>query len=233
MKRGLKIVGILVLGLVLVTVWWKAQFPSTSWRYKITIEIETPEGIKSGAAVREVRAWKNAAKLINPDVAPIEYEVIGEAVVVDLGKRGVLFGLIDWDSYEEVESSFPEIASNVSEYLEYYERLESGSRSTLRNNQPKIVTFDNIEDPRTAKLVYERKLYGNGQVDVNNFQNIFGKGIDLKQITIEISENPVSSGIEKKLPFLNSPEKFIEWRRSLKYGDPLIMDRSNFIRKGQ
>jgi hypothetical protein len=85
----------------------------TTWRYKITIEIETPEGIKTGSAVREVRAWKNAAKIINPDVAPIEYEVIGEAVVVDLGKRGVLFGLIDWDSYEEVESSFPEIASNV------------------------------------------------------------------------------------------------------------------------
>jgi hypothetical protein len=28
--------------------------PSGTWRYKMTVEVETPEGIKSGLAVREV-----------------------------------------------------------------------------------------------------------------------------------------------------------------------------------
>ena len=65
MKFGLTTI---VLVLVAGTAFAMSDYivPST-WRYKITVEVETPEGIKSGSAVREVRAWKNAAKLVNPE----------------------------------------------------------------------------------------------------------------------------------------------------------------------
>lgn len=185
MKRGLKIVGILVLGLVLVTVWWKAQFPSTSWRYKITIEIETPEGIKSGAAVREVRAWKNAAKLINPDVAPIEYEVIGEAVVVDLGKRGLLFGLIDWDSYEEVYNSFPFNSFDVDKRLHYYRSLKIGSMAKLQKRRPQLIAFKDLSDSKTLhRLSYE------------HLDDFFGNNVQFKQVIVEITDASVEWNID-------------------------------------
>lgn len=67
-----------------------ASIPQT-FRYKITVEIETPEGIKTGSAVREVRISNNLAKYVNPDVRSLTYRVIGEAVSIDLGEHGILF----------------------------------------------------------------------------------------------------------------------------------------------
>ena len=33
---------------------WRQAYPSGSWRYKMTVVVQTPEGIKTGSAVREV-----------------------------------------------------------------------------------------------------------------------------------------------------------------------------------
>lgn len=57
-----------------------------TWRYKMTVTVETPEGIKTGSAVREI---SNSLQGNNwPDVGN-PAGVRGEAVVVDLSKRGV------------------------------------------------------------------------------------------------------------------------------------------------
>ena len=42
--------GLLIGSLVL----WNANHPSGTWRYKVTVEIETPEGVKSGSAIRQL-----------------------------------------------------------------------------------------------------------------------------------------------------------------------------------
>ena len=36
-------------------------YVSGTWRYRITVEVETPEGLKSGSAVRE--AWASASSI--------------------------------------------------------------------------------------------------------------------------------------------------------------------------
>lgn len=79
-----------------------------TWRYKMTIEVDTPEGVKVGSAVREVineitpypmdeqRPWRNRIR------------VKGEAVVVSLGGRGTFFALLDGDdAYGIVFKTFP------------------------------------------------------------------------------------------------------------------------------
>ena len=77
--------------------------PST-WNYRITVEIDTPEGIKSGSAVRKVVATLQPK--VTPETKQVSHRVYGEAVVIDLGKRGVVFALIG--SHEEVYKAFPE-----------------------------------------------------------------------------------------------------------------------------
>src|SRR6218665_2890440 len=73
-------------------------FSNEKIRYKMTVTVETPEGIKTGSAVREAGRYTEPSIL--PDQGGVFYRVIGgEAVVVDLAERGVLFALID-DSRE-------------------------------------------------------------------------------------------------------------------------------------
>ena len=87
-----------------LTVYVDYLIPST-WNYRITIEIETPEGTKSGSAVRQVQAQLQYP--LNPDIGEVISDVFGEAVVIDLGERGVIFALINRDSYNEVYKAFP------------------------------------------------------------------------------------------------------------------------------
>ena len=60
-----------------------------AYRYRLTLDVETPEGAKTGSSVIEVRTWEThfEGKRTN-------HEVRGQAVVVDLGARGLLFALL-------------------------------------------------------------------------------------------------------------------------------------------
>lgn len=193
----------------------------TTWRYKITIEIETPEGIKSGSAVREVRAWKNAAKIINPDVAPIEYEVIGEAVIVDLGERGVLFGLMNNFAYLESGNAF---WTENSDSLDSYKSLRIGDRSELKKDLPAFVTFSDLNDPKS--------VLGCGPAVI---ESVLGKGVRLKSIMIEITDNPVTQDIEKILlwlPKYKGARGYLGGKEFPPFNDPsqTYIKYSNFVK---
>ena len=163
--------------------------PST-WNYRITVEIETPEGIKTGSAVRQVRAWKNVAQWLNPDVRRISYDVIGEAVVVDLEERGVVFALIDWDSYKEMFSAFPISANTWKERLMYFNNLEVGTKAELNQDLPRFVTFDNFDDSMSIR-----------GVDRNKMNEIFDKGVSFKSVSVEITDDSVAFGeVDNWLP---------------------------------
>ena len=176
-------------------------FPSGTWRYKITVEVETPEGIKSGSAVREVFATSSFA--FNPDVSSVYHSVSGEAVVVDLGKRGVLFVLIDWDSYNEFFAAFPYRSENLRDEIKHYKGLKVGEKAILTTHCPKMVTFGNLKDPKSVKLVYVNELYADRtHIYEDHFEEIFGAGVKLKQIIIETTDEPVTWEMENKLVWL-------------------------------
>jgi hypothetical protein len=179
--------GLVVLAVIFAG-WWRYEFPSATWRYKITVEVETPEGLKTGSAVREVRAWKNVARFLNPDVRPVTYEVMGEAVVVDLGKRGVLFGLMNEFTYQEVHNAMLE---NRSPDAMYYKNLKIGKKTELKKDAPAFVIFSDLNNPKSSK--------GCG---VPIMESVLGQGVKLKRIMVEITDVPVTRQIEKWLPWL-------------------------------
>ncbi len=74
----------------LLGVAYAAVISKGSWRYRMTVTVETPEGLKTGSAVREIVAIKVHGTKVSGSAKVSK----GEAVVVDLGKRGVLFALI-------------------------------------------------------------------------------------------------------------------------------------------
>lgn len=166
-----------------------------TWRYKITIEIETPEGIKSGSAVREVRARKNAARFLNPDVNPIEYSVIGEAVVIDLEEKGVLFSLLDWDSNSILENNFPINSEAPEGALGYYKKLKIGTK-VVNNNWASFVFLTNKDN--------SENMY---RLDSKNFEKVFNGKITYKKTTIEITDEPVTLKMEELLSEIGGGSK--------------------------
>ncbi len=190
-KRHYILTGFLI-AIIAIVGWWKYEFPSATWRYKLTVTVETPEGIKSGYAVRQI--WQFTDFKIG-DAGGGAAGATGEAVVVDLGQRGKLFMTIGEDFYFMFEA-FPFEGANTPAGIKYYSHLKNAKASilSLKNTAPQLVTFTNINDPLTVKAV-----------DPRNLSATFGEGVSLKDITIETTDEPMTLGIiETNLPWLST-----------------------------
>ena len=76
---------IIILGTVAIiwVSWTQILYPTYEARYKLTIEVETPEGIKNGASVIAARfGWEPTLFGL---ISGIRNSVSGEAVYIDLG----------------------------------------------------------------------------------------------------------------------------------------------------
>lgn len=67
--------------------------PTYSWRQKLTLVVETPEGPKTGASVVGISVTFRAFRPL-PDIPVSYYSYRGEATVVDLGDGRYLFALL-------------------------------------------------------------------------------------------------------------------------------------------
>ncbi len=222
---------------------------SFSQNFKVIVTVETPEGLKSGYAVRRIG---NAAPLINlPDVGNAA-SVRGEAVAVDLGERGVLFALISHYSDNEFYNAFPlpgeriGIGGSSERGIAYYATLKPGDRGALNPRffpgYPKLVTFTDMNDPKSVTLAQkwqqctagiseeaEKKCrkHGGAYLVEDRFEELFGAGVKLKDIVFEITEEEVTRG--KAEPYLPEfDDEFWAWFKKLKYGDPRRITEANF-----
>lgn len=198
----MKKLGILVgIGISLYAISACALFlASGSWRYRMTVTVETPEGIKTGSAVREISMTQS------PDQTPemtAHSEVKGEAVVVDLGKRGQLFALLrsemDADHAESVVTHmFPIPGKGIGgagtpEGIKYYSQLKDAKATLPENELPMLVRFKDINDPKSVE-----------RVDPKSLSASFGQQVNLRSIEIEMTEDKVTDGIETWLPWLKA-----------------------------
>lgn len=166
-------------------------------RYRITVTVETPEGLKTGSAVREAgQYWE---KKILPEQGGTFYNVTkGEAVVIDLGKKGFLFGLIE--GQDEAKLIFDSFPSSAQKGI------------ALRPEQyPRFVRFQDLKEPKTVEnardiikcpsssKVCEGRI---GYVALQSMKDKLGDGVQLKTVTIEMTSEPITTGIITLLPWL-------------------------------
>lgn len=188
-----------------------------SYRYRLTVEVDTPDGLRSGSSVIEVSAAL-AGKYAIPDPGKLSIQVTGEAVAVDLGQRGMLFALLrsekstDWaGGVMELVTPPPPITTK-DRYAKWHARMvvNTGLHELPRNSPlthwsfdppikpsdppkdyPMLVRFRNINDPKTVE-----------QVDPDDLAKSFGPGVKLRRITVQITDEPVTRNIVKSLPWL-------------------------------
>ena len=175
---------------------------SNSYRFRMVVEVETQDGLKSGSSVYEVRAGNTLGFL--PEEAKRDWAVKGEAVAVDLPDGKTLFALLKTNAKHGDMASLSMQALDPAfknDIVESAMRIEdrtgvNGSADVPAEIYPMLVTFTDIADPSSVKLV-----------DPADLAASYGPGVKLKRITVEITDDPVTSGIEKRLGWLTKSLK--------------------------
>lgn len=185
-----------VLALLTMTAGMLAGCGSTDRvRYKMTVEIDTPQGVKSGSAVREV-AYRVPSKLLFPSIAEDrpQWRVRGEAVTVEMPDGQVLFALLTSgdgvSDYAGRDIWFIRRELNRDSFV-LLPNPPRTTRPVIANPLPMLVRFRNIADPTTVE-----------KVDPENLAASFGAGVKLRRTTVELTDDPVTTGIEKRLGWL-------------------------------
>lgn len=180
-------------------------------RYRMTIEVEADGQVHTGSSV-----WEFGLSKGFPQAYAAHFR--GEAVAVDLPGRGTLFGLLVGRGKDGIPQNgamemLPEnvyrrtgdtvavekrTANDRFETLRYLRQLKGKEvaldcGATLPVECPYLVRFRDIRDPKSVEAV-----------DPANLAASFGEGMKLRRITIQITDDPVTTGIEKRLGWLGT-----------------------------
>ena len=160
----------------------------TALRYRLTVEVETPSGLKTGSSVLEY---------VYPSRTGL---VFGQAPIVDLGGGRYVFALIDKGAgpstiirYKDLQPPMPPRDDIPWSEFEYANEIKPFG-VIKRDDYPMLVTFGDINDPKT---VHE-----------------FDPGT-VRRITFQVvdEDEPLTEGIEERLPWLGKyPETPLEIR---------------------
>jgi hypothetical protein len=185
MKRLIPVVAILALLTALVGCWRK----TADWHQKLTLVIETPQGEVTGSSVIAI-SFTGANKIILADLDTPILRMHGEAAMVEVLPGKYLFALMgDQDHliYNRVKEPSKGLEAAIPAILAQREPLTlypiTSSFADPAFSFPMLVTFDDISDPTTVKLV-----------DPNDLASSFGAGVYLKSVTVQVTDEPVTEG---------------------------------------
>lgn len=191
------------------------NFPA--YRYRLTVEVDTPEGLRTGSSVIEVHT-SVASDYSIPTPGVVGYRVRGEAVAVDLGPRGDLFALLrtendlDWPGYImfRMARGLPHAHVQGGKYdrnrnfqAQFAAMLENRDLVALPSKfpsppfpkgmvaRPLLVGFKDIADPKSVE-----------RLDPDDLAITYGEGVRLRRITVQLTDDPVTTGIVRMLPWL-------------------------------
>lgn len=178
------------------------------YRYRLTVEVDTPQGPRTGSSVIEVEQT-----LVRPGSNPaglaVDRRIRGEAVAVDLPGGRTLFALlrseesVGWAGYV-----MPMVAPRVpgehfAEQLD--DMLAVKGTVTLtrmwpptghlpkRPAYPMLVTFRDPADPTSIE-----------RVDPDDLAGTFGGGVSLRKITVGLTDDPVTSNLADRLKWFRA-----------------------------
>ena len=167
-------------------------FGPSTFRYRMRVEVETPEGLRSGFAVRQM--WFSQ-RTNGGYYAQAE----GEAVAVDLPGSKTLFALLSgadgnvdyaghgiWTIFTVMDR---DIGPKGGPH-ELWPKIPV-IREPITNPVPMLVKFADIADPKSVE-----------RVDPADLAASFGPGVRLTRIVVEKTSEAVTSGIQERLAWL-------------------------------
>ncbi len=204
-------------------------------RYRLTIEIDTPEGVKSGSSVIAVYASDVTWGL--PEATGFRSRITGEAVFVDLGSGRNVIALLAHgkgaERSERVNFLAHEAFARAGQKVKWFETRNLKGMARLTGGLvPTLVTLANLNDPATAKVIYAADAYEmhfgyEGRVAIDEIESTFGPGYRFKRAWVEVTRDGVTTGIESRLPWLGKPFPWMKPSGNGIYVDarPFVLDQ--------
>jgi hypothetical protein len=218
----MKLLAAVLAVLVLLTAVYKSIYSTTSYRVRLTLNVETPQGLKTGSGVVEVTTRSYPAWTTLGGSTGNSW-VTGDAVFVDLGEGAngcerYLVALLasglrgeDVDFYRLPMLAYEHLWRRGDHSSDWRDpnlelsKLPPGTRVELSGKLiPTLVTFFDTRDPNTARVVRPDGL-----------AQSFGDTVHLRDVTLEtvssgiwplnalgLTGEPITRGIETHLPFL-------------------------------
>jgi hypothetical protein len=174
------------------------------FRYRLTVEVDTPQGLRAGSSVIEVTAGEVGTTLGGANAT-----ARGEAVAVDLPGGQTLFALLRGEDVTDFAAGVMFGVSPVPKDGAPDKGIAAEVAAARKNKKlnvvprtyppfyspndppisayPMLVTFRDITDPKTVE-----------RVDPDNLAASFGPSVKLRQITVQLTEDAVTTGIEKR-----------------------------------
>jgi hypothetical protein len=206
------LLALLVLGAA-AAFWWK--FRPVSYRYTLTVTVETPNGIRTGSAVQEISGRDVLLKLADGHAAIVKLR--GEAVPVRLPGDRYLFALL---SSEGEESIIPAVQSAFDPE---YERGGEGNLATVRkmarspdravHELQRVNAFERGKRPFLPRIVTFRDMRDPGsivEVAPGDLARQFGPGTVLTSVTVAKTSAPLTQSLFAVLPWLRSKPATLE-----------------------
>ncbi|WP_407167340.1 hypothetical protein [Bradyrhizobium sp. ORS 111] len=197
MKRFL-LVTLIVLVAAFAT--YKFFYPSYTYRYRLTVNIETDGKLHSGSSVVEV-VWHAH---VLPELVSFSPELRGQAALVDLGEHGVVVATLTADDWGWHNSNagwgalwLVPRAFGVRDSNEGLSKLVNlhGKRELALDNLPRLLWLSNPRDPTTAKTI-----------SIDDIPSDFGSSAKFAGASVEITSDPLVANIREALPWITSLE---------------------------
>ncbi len=181
-------------------------------KYRLTVDVETPAGVKSASGILSVRPNRNYGGTGSGSSVP---QTKGDALLVDLGDGRNLVALLaygaDGSSFEDA-SFLPTRLYGARDRRVGFRDIKNFAGAPAvpvpEQLRPVFVAFADASDPKSAR-----------RVDANDLEASLGKGFRLRDLSIDVVANglwpidvggalgePVTRGIEAKLPWLKTPD---------------------------
>lgn len=201
--RRFAIVLLILIGVVFGLYKW--NFPTASYRYRLTVAVEVNGQIHSGSSVIEVR-YRFNPQFLSVMFGMYDINVKGQAAVVDLGTPGVLVAALgDNSDPSTVSAAFlaarafqASAQQGHGSYEATLDRVRAlsqmrGAVPLAPNNMPPLIWFPSRTNPRSGRAVR-----------ANDLGTVIGNDAKLVSAEVAITHDPINIDIPKKLPLYNS-----------------------------
>ncbi len=197
MKSGILFVSVFCLALALSA----CGGPSASYRYKLTVSLNTPDGVKTGSNVVQVDYNK-----VSFPMSGEAHAVYGQALYLDTGgkplvvllSRATFSGPNHWMSVDPVAVIARLCLGQEYGVFSFIESVKQFGRCHAAyplefDDMPDMVTFEDPKDPNTGR-----------PVDPRNPAGALGPGVSVRSITIQVTDEPITKEVDEHLPWVRN-----------------------------
>ncbi len=208
------IAAVMTVGLLYGAYQW--VYPTYSYRFRIVIEVDTPQGVKSGSSVLQVTTVQYP-RWLTLGANSTETWVRGEAVFVDLNNGRAVMGLLAFGQEgasthvaDVPVQAFLQTSSRGRGYQPEWTRSISrvSENAILTGAQcPLLLVCVKFEDPRSCQIA-----------DASELASALGEGFAFRRSWIEVTQLPITRRLKGSVPWVGSHQEALSvWRQATSF----------------